>query len=94
MEKYDYKKVHELTERLNNWTFKNKAEHIEKQFNFNNFQEAIKFTNKVAELAENANHHPDIKIHDYNKVTICLSTHEAEGLTGKDFDLAEQIDNL
>jgi 4a-hydroxytetrahydrobiopterin dehydratase len=54
------------------------------------FLDAIAFVNKVAELAEAADHHPDIDIR-WNKVTLTLSTHSDGGLTAKDFDLAEQI---
>ena len=51
------------------------------------------FVNKVAEQAEKANHHPDIDIR-YNRVRLGLVTHDAGGLTAKDFDLAAQIDKL
>ena len=54
------------------------------------FLDAIAFVNKVAELAEAADHHPDIDIR-WNKVTLVLSTHSDGGLTAKDFDLAEKI---
>jgi 4a-hydroxytetrahydrobiopterin dehydratase len=56
-----------------------------------NFAEAMQFVNAVAELAEKANHHPDISI-SWNKVTLRLSTHDAGGLTQLDLDLAAQID--
>ena len=48
------------------------------------------FVNRVAALAEAADHHPDIDIR-YSKVTLALSTHDAGGLTARDFDLAEAI---
>jgi len=57
------------------------------------FAEAMQFVNGVADLAEKANHHPDISI-SWNKVTLRLSTHSAGGLTQKDLDLAGQIDKL
>jgi 4a-hydroxytetrahydrobiopterin dehydratase len=57
------------------------------------FAEAMKLVNSVADLAEAANHHPDIAI-SWNKVTLRLSTHSAGGLTQKDIDLASQIDGL
>ena len=53
----------------------------------------LKFVNAVAEPAEKANHHPDIDIR-WNKVTLVLSTHDAGGLTEKDFSLAKQFDRL
>ncbi len=58
-----------------------------------NFVEAIAFVNKLVEPAEAANHHPDISI-SYNKVTINLTTHDAGGLTQKDFDLAKVISQI
>lgn len=57
------------------------------------FLDAIALVNKVAELAEAADHHPDIDIR-WNKVTLTLSTHSDGGLTAKDFDLAGQINTL
>lgn len=57
------------------------------------FAQAMAFVNAVAELAEAANHHPDIAI-SWNKVTLTLSTHDAGGITQKDLDLARQIDQL
>ncbi|REE99148.1 4a-hydroxytetrahydrobiopterin dehydratase [Thermomonospora umbrina] len=55
------------------------------------FRAAMDFVNRVAGLAEAADHHPDITIR-WNKVTLTLSTHSAGGLTRKDFDLARSID--
>lgn len=56
-----------------------------------NFKEAVFFVNTVAALAEKAGHHPDITV-TYNRVTLTLSTHDAGGLTGKDFDPARRIE--
>jgi 4a-hydroxytetrahydrobiopterin dehydratase len=61
---------------------------------FADFAAAIAFVDRVAELAEAANHHPDILLHGWNKVRLTLSTHSAGGLTGADFELAAQIDRL
>jgi 4a-hydroxytetrahydrobiopterin dehydratase len=58
------------------------------------FAAAIAFVNRVAELAEAANHHPDILVHGWNKVRLELSTHSSGGLTAADFALAAQIDAL
>ncbi len=58
-----------------------------------NFAAAMVFVNRVAELAESRNHHPDIAI-SWNKVTLTLSTHDAGGLTQLDLDLAAAIDGL
>jgi 4a-hydroxytetrahydrobiopterin dehydratase len=58
------------------------------------FAQAIAFVNRVAELAEAANHHPDILVHGWNRVRLTLSTHSEGGLTQSDIDLAGQIDAL
>jgi len=66
---------------------------ISRTFPFKDFPGAIKFVNSVAELAEAAFHHPDIDIR-WNKVTLALTTHDAGGLTEKDFTLAKRFDEL
>jgi 4a-hydroxytetrahydrobiopterin dehydratase len=60
---------------------------------FPGFVEAMQYVNRVAELAEGAGHHPDIDIR-YNKVRLALVSHDAGGLTNRDFDLAAAIDCL
>ncbi len=69
------------------------GESIQRTYEFPDFVEAMAFVNKVAERAEAEQHHPDILIR-YNKVTLTLSTHDAGGLTQKDFDLAAQADSF
>jgi 4a-hydroxytetrahydrobiopterin dehydratase len=64
-----------------------------KIFKKESFKAAIAFVNNVAELAEEANHHPDILI-QFDKVTLSLFTHESHGVTGKDFLLAQKIEML
>jgi 4a-hydroxytetrahydrobiopterin dehydratase len=59
-------------------------------FSFGDFREAMSFVNAVAALAERAGHHPDIDIR-YNKVRLALSSHDAGGITEKDFQLAKEI---
>ena len=70
-----------------------KGDSITKTFQFNDFLSGIDFVGGVAQVAEAANHHPDIDIR-YNKVTCTLSTHSASGITQKDLDLAAQIDHV
>ncbi len=66
---------------------------ITRTFQFPDFPAAMRFTDAVAELAEQAWHHPDIDIR-WNKVTLTLITHDAGGLTKKDFVLARKFDAL
>jgi 4a-hydroxytetrahydrobiopterin dehydratase len=62
-------------------------------FKFETFRNAISFVDKVADLAEEAGHHPDIDIR-YNKVRLALISHDAGGLTAKDFAIAAGADRL
>ncbi len=72
--------------------WENNGAAITRLYKFSDFKEAMTFVNRVAGLAEAADHHPDILIR-YNKVQLTLSTHSAGGLTEKDFALARQIDS-
>jgi 4a-hydroxytetrahydrobiopterin dehydratase len=66
---------------------------LERQFTFADFVEAMAFVNRVAEIAEEAGHHPDIAI-SWNKVTLRLWDHHAAAITDKDHALAARIDAL
>jgi 4a-hydroxytetrahydrobiopterin dehydratase len=66
---------------------------IEKKFRFADFREAIAFVNRVADLAELEDHHPDVLIH-YREVTLVLWTHAAGGLTERDFKFAADIERF
>jgi 4a-hydroxytetrahydrobiopterin dehydratase len=67
---------------------------IVRDFERSDFADAVAFINRVAGVAEAANHHPDILVHGYKKVRLTLSTHSAGGLTDSDFKLARQIDEI
>jgi 4a-hydroxytetrahydrobiopterin dehydratase len=69
------------------------AGELVRTFQFKDFRAAMGFVNKVADLAEEAGHHPDIDIR-YNRVRLGLVTHDAGGLTAKDFGLAGGADKL
>jgi 4a-hydroxytetrahydrobiopterin dehydratase len=62
-------------------------------FQFKDFLASLRFVNQVGEFAEKAGHHPDIDIR-YNRVRLALVSHDAGGITEKDFDLATQAQNL
>lgn len=66
---------------------------IRKEYAFEAYLDGIAFVDKVARLAERQNHHPDIEI-GWRRVTLALTTHDACGLTERDFRLAESIDEL
>ena len=71
------------------WSLDGQA--IARTYTFKDFPAAMKFVNAVADLAEQAGHHPDIDIR-WNRVTLVLTTHDAGGLTEKDFALARRCD--
>jgi 4a-hydroxytetrahydrobiopterin dehydratase len=81
------RKLHDLNE----WTLTPQG--IQKRFEMESFLSVMNLVNRVADLAEEANHHPDILI-NYNKVTFTLTTHDAGGITEKDFDLAQRIEAI
>lgn len=66
---------------------------IQRTYLFNDFVQSMAFVNRVADHAEKVQHHPDILIR-YNKVTLTLSTHDASGITDKDFDFAKVADGM
>lgn len=76
---------------LTEWQFKDNA--IEKKFQFTNFSQALGFMVQVGLLAEKKNHHPEL-FNVYNRLTIRLNTHDANGVTDKDVDLAKAIDGI
>ena len=65
-----------------------------RDYEFRDFAQAIGFVNRVADAAEQANHHPDILIHGWNKVRLTLTTYAAGRLTDNDRAMAERIDGL
>ncbi len=65
--------------------------HLEKEFAFKNFLEALAFTNQVGELAEAQNHHPDIYL-AWGKVKVTIWTHKIDGLTESDFVFAAKVE--
>ena len=80
--------------RLADSDWKREGETIVRDWKFGNFAEAMAFVNRVAAAAEEANHHPDILVHGWNKVRLVLTNHSAGGLTEADFEMAKTIDGL
>lgn len=73
--------------------WKHEDNKLVKVYTKESFMAAIKFVDAIAVLAEESNHHPDLLI-QYKKVTVSLSTHDSNGVTGKDFLLAQLIEGL
>ncbi|MBI2656668.1 4a-hydroxytetrahydrobiopterin dehydratase [Candidatus Woesearchaeota archaeon] len=91
MEHLSIKDIHDRLDELKDWELI--GHEITKEFRFKDFKEAMEFVQKIGEEAEREHHHPDILIR-YNKVTINVTTHDANGLTYKDFKLASVIEQL
>jgi 4a-hydroxytetrahydrobiopterin dehydratase len=88
---FSQEEARNMMSQIPEWVLKDNT--IERTFKLKDFKEAIKFVNRVADVAEKENHHPDIHIY-YSKVNIELSTHKIEGLSKNDFILAAKIDEL
>jgi 4a-hydroxytetrahydrobiopterin dehydratase len=84
----------EIASRLVGAHWERKGDEITRDWKFEDFAEAIAFVNRVAEAAEEANHHPDIFVHGWNKVRLSLTNHSAGGLTAPDFEMAKVFDGL
>jgi 4a-hydroxytetrahydrobiopterin dehydratase len=84
----------EIQQRLASSEWVREGQLIRREWKLADFEAAIDFVDRVAELAQAADHHPDILVHGWNKVRLELSTHSAGGLTAADFALAERIDAL
>ena len=80
--------------RLRRLPWEREGDEIVREWRFEGFNEAVAFVNRVAEVAEEANHHPDIFLHGWNKVKLSFSNHAAGGLTEMDFTMAARIDDL
>jgi len=74
--------------------WRQEGESLVRDYEFKDFAEAMAFVNRVAEAAEDANHHPDILVHGWNKVRLTLTTHSEGKLTDNDRAMAERIDGL
>ena len=84
----------QISERLERSQWRREGEEIVRDWKFDDFAQAMRFVNRVADAAEDANHHPDILVHGWNRVRLSLTNHSEGGLTEADFELAATIDGL
>ena len=84
----------EIKARLEDLDWELEDSEIVRNWKFEDFKQAIGFVNRVADAAEEANHHPDILVHGWNKVRLSLTNHSAGGLTDVDFEMAQRFDEL
>jgi len=74
--------------------WRHEGEALVREWRLADFAAAIAFVERVAEVAEESNHHPDILIHGWNKVRLTLSTHSEGGITAADLALAQRLDSV
>lgn len=91
MEKLTQEQIDAQLAEFSDWSQSGEA--LQRTFRFDDFKQAMQFVDQVATLAERMQHHPDIMIR-YNKVTLTLSTHDAGGISSKDFEFVEATDKL
>jgi 4a-hydroxytetrahydrobiopterin dehydratase len=84
----------EIASRLEGSDWRREGDEIVRDWTLKDFASAISFVDRVAEIAEAANHHPDILVHGWNKVRLSVTNHSAGGLTNADFELAKHVDDL
>jgi len=84
----------DVAQRLEGSPWKREDDELVRDLKFEDFAGAMTFVSRVAEVAEEANHHPDILLHGWNKVRLSLTNHSAGGLTAAYFRMAERIDTL
>ena len=89
---YSSQEIERKARRIKGWDYDAKSGMLEREYQFPSFPAALHFVRYVGELAELAQHHPDIDVR-YNRVRLALVTHDAGGVTDKDFDLISQIDH-
>ncbi len=89
--KFNEKQISDHLSELDNWSVNDEQKMIYKKFNFKTFKQALKFTNKVGELADIEGHHPDISL-GWGYSLIMIHTHAIQGLSVNDFILAAKID--
>ena len=84
----------DIASRLEDSEWRREGDEIVREWHLEDFAGAMHFVNRVAEAAEEANHHPDILIYGWNKVRLSLTNHSAGGITDADFEMAAKIDGL
>jgi 4a-hydroxytetrahydrobiopterin dehydratase len=84
----------EVADRLRESEWERDGDEIAREWKFDDFAAAKGFVDRVAEAAEEADHHPDILLHGWNKVRLSLMTHSEGGLTAADFDMAQRLDGV
>jgi 4a-hydroxytetrahydrobiopterin dehydratase len=90
--KLSKQKIEQALAELNGW--RRDRTTLTKEFTLSSFTGAARFITRIAPIANRMDHHPDLQLHRYKRVKIMLTTHDAGGITQKEFDLAAKIDRL
>jgi len=92
MVKLSETEINERLKELKNW--RKEDNYLVRNLQFDDFVSAVNFINKIVPISEELEHHPDIELKDYNKLTIKLTTHDEGGITELDFILAKKIEDI
>ena len=93
---FDISEIHKYQKKIDDWSISKNEKNVyflKKKFEFKNFLESQNFINKVGEISENENHHPDISF-GWGYAKVFITTHAIEGLSENDFILAAKIDQI
>jgi len=93
-ESYKKNKAVEMLAKVPGWQLNSDAKQISREYAMKNFMAAVNFMQKIADVAEAENHHPDLHLTGYRKLRVDLSTHALGGLSENDFILAAKINEL
>lgn len=91
VERLSPEKAEQMAKSVPAWA--RKSDTLERDFKLKSFDDAVRFVNRVADLAKREDHHPDILL-SYDRVRLTLSTHKVGGLSERDFALAAKIDSV
>ncbi|HLI46378.1 MAG TPA: 4a-hydroxytetrahydrobiopterin dehydratase [Geobacterales bacterium] len=92
MVRLNEKEVQQRLKALKEWKLEDN--YLVRRLQFKDFVSAVQFINKLVPIAEELEHHPDLELKDYNKLTIRLTTHDEGGITELDFQLAKRIEEI
>ena len=84
----------EIAARLDLVRWRREGAELVREWRCADFAAAMAFANRVAALAEAVDHHPDIRVHGYNRVRLSVTSHSAGGLTERDFGFARRVDEM
>ena len=82
------------TRMIGPWDYDPEEKMLVRETTFKDFKEAIGFINKLAEVAENINHHPDMTVCEYNRVIVATTTHDKGGITDNDIRIAQEFESI